>query len=291
MLYLAKKNKMYYLRIRIPQDVKQYFPTPEIKRSLHTQLYKQANTLTRLFVADTERVFMMIRSNTLTYPQIYKIIDKLLVKNLSIYDVDATTALNADDYEKIQQFTINKCDRIIKTTKEVLAKKKYVDVNQVKAQKILEASGIIIEKDSQEFSKFCEELSRARITQYEVIKLRINGEEHPYEQELKQRKKSNTLQEVMDGYIDRRKKISKARSLTKLPEKFSKILNCFEYETKEKEVLLSDIDYTLTLKVANRLANYPLYRNLKFAGKLLDEIYALKGVQYPSYTTCIPGLL
>ena len=81
-----KKNKVYYLRIRIPQDVKQYFPTPEIKRSLHTQLYKQANTLTRLFVADTERVFMMIRSNTLTYPQIYKIIDKLLVKNFAMDD-------------------------------------------------------------------------------------------------------------------------------------------------------------------------------------------------------------
>ena len=232
--------------------MKQYFPTPEIKRSLHTQLYKHANALTRLFVADTERVFMMIRSNTLTYPQIYKIIDKLLVKNLSIYDVDATTALNAEDYEKIQQFTINKCDRIIKTTKEVLAKKQYVEINQVKAQKILEDSGIIIEKDSQEFSKFCEELSRARITQYEVIKLRINGEEHPYEQELKQRKKSNTLQEVMDGYIDRRKKISKARSLTKLPEKFLKILNYFEYETKENEVLLSDIvKYQNALKTGN----------------------------------------
>lgn len=259
MLYLAKKNKVYYLRIRIPQDVKQFFPTPEIKRSLHTQLYKQANALTRLFVADTERVFMMIRSNTLTYPQIYKIIDKLLAKNLSKYDVDSTSVLNSGDFEETQQKIVNKCDRIIKTTKEVLAKKKYADINQVNAQKILEDSGIIIEKDSLEFSKFCEELSRARITQYEVIKSRINGEEHPYEKELKQRNKSNTLSEVMDAYIQIRSKTLKSRSLTKLSEKMSKILECFEYETGEKEILLSSIDYPLTVRVAERISNYPSY--------------------------------
>jgi integrase len=227
----------------------------------------------------------MIRSNTLTYPQILKITERLLNKNLSLYDQHSANALGEHDYDKVQQFAKDKCDRIIKRNRELLAKKKCVEANQGKAQKILEENGISVEQDSIEFCQFCEEVSKARIIQYEVIKSRINGDFHPYEQELKQKKRSNTLQEVMAEYIHRREKTAKGRGLTKFPEKFKKIIDCFEYETGEKEVLLSDIDNALTLKIAERLAKYPLYRKVRYAGKSLDEIYALKDVDYPSYIT------
>ena len=45
------------------------------------------------------------------------------------------------------------------------------------------------------------------------------------------------------------------------------------------------IDYPLTVKVAERISKYPSYRNTKYGGKSLDEIYKLSGVGYPSYTT------
>jgi hypothetical protein len=70
--YLVKKNKVYYLRIRIPKDVKQYFPSSEIKKILHTSSFKNACSQNRLIVAETEKVFMMIRSNMLTTSQVYK---------------------------------------------------------------------------------------------------------------------------------------------------------------------------------------------------------------------------
>ena len=241
MLYLAKKNRIYYLRIRIPKDVKQYFPTPEIKRSLHTQLYKQANALTRLFVADTERVFMMIRSNTLTYPQIYKIIDKLLANKLSKYDEEAKKAQKTNDYEKVKNYAVAQCDMVISENKRLLAENVYEDALQVEAQKILKRNEITAEKGSDGFDDFCKELARAKIIQHEVIKSRISGEVHPYEYELKQRKKSNSLKEVIDAYIQIRSKTLKSRSLTKLSEKMLKILECFEHETGDKEILLSSI--------------------------------------------------
>lgn len=209
MLYLVMKNKVYYFRIRIPKDLRQYFLSPEIKRSLHTPSYKRANSLARIFVADAEKVFMMIRSNTLTHAQIYKIIDKLLDTRLSRYDEQARKVLETGRYEELQQFTINKCDRTLKKYKELLAKNKYDGTTQNKAQVIFEANGIFIEKDSTEFNQFCKELTRSNITQYEVIKSRINGDEHPYEQELKQKKKFNTLREAITAFIHRRSKTSK----------------------------------------------------------------------------------
>lgn len=228
---------------------------------------------------------MLIRSNTLTYPHICKIIEKLLDKKLLSYDNQANNVLITDDYDKVKEFAENKCNIAIKENREILAKNIYEDVFKIQAEKILKENGFDVEHDSTEFSLLCKELVKARITQHEVIKSRINGEEHPYELVLKQRKQSNTLKESMDGYRQRREKTLKARSLSKLPEKFSKILECFEYETGESDILLSEIDYQLTLKVAERLTKYPKYRNLRYLGKSLDEIYVQNNVEYSSHTT------
>lgn len=285
LLYLVKKNKIYYLRIRIPKDVAQHFPTPEIKKSLHTSSYKQAAPIAKIFVAEAEKVFMMIRSNTLTSPQIHKIIDQLLDRRLSKYDEDVANRMNDENYDNILRYAEEKCDKNIKKNKELLSRNKSVEANHDQAFEILKNNGIEIDKESPEFNQFCKELVRSTITQYEVIKSRIKGEEHPYELILREKHRSNTLQEVMDSYIHRCDKVIKTRSRAKLPEKFKKILECFEYETGEADILLSSIDYDLTLKVATRLSKYPSYRFNRYTGKSLDEIYALKDVEYSSHTT------
>ena len=283
---MVKKNKVYHLRIRIPKDISPYFPFNELKRSLHTSTYKQASSLVKSYVAEAEKVFTMIRSKTLTTPMIFKIVEKYLDNLLSDYEKEIDTVLREKhEHEEIQKYAIENADRNIKKNKEFLAKNKYVEARQKKAVNILEKNEIVVDKDSPEFRELCKELVLASITMSEVLKSRLTGDQHPYDVELRNRKKSNTLQDVMEGYLQKSEKINKYRSLAKLPEKFKKIIECFEYETNENVILLSNIDNNLTLKVAERLKKYPSYRFARYPDKTLDEIYKMNDVQYSSYTT------
>lgn len=289
MLYLVKRNRVYYFRTRVPKDIQQYFPCSEIKKSLNASTYKQANSLVKFFIAEAERIFILIRSNTLSHPQIDKLVEQYLNTRMATHqkrqDLFMNNRQDDTEYDLRKQYAIEDCDRIVKENKEFIAKNDSVKVMNMIADGILHEKGIAANPDSDEYKDFCKGLVRANITEWEVLKARYLGEEHPYDKEQRNKKKSNTIKEVMEDYKQRRGKSSKARSLAKLPEKFTKILHCFKYETGESDILLSEIDANITQKVAERLAQYPLYRNSRHPNKTLDEIYALKNVEYPSYTT------
>lgn len=61
MTNLAKVNRTYYLRIQVPADLRQYYPTQEIKRSLKTKDRKQAKQLIIQLLADYDREFTQKR--------------------------------------------------------------------------------------------------------------------------------------------------------------------------------------------------------------------------------------
>jgi len=146
---------------------------------------------------------------------------------------------------------------------------------------MLEQAGITIDKESPEFDMLCRELSFASIKLAEVLKLRSTGERHPYEDELKNRQKSDTLKTAINDYLERYDSVVSKLSLAKIKESFSKITECFEFETGNTEIRLNTIDSKITQKMAKRLRKYPCYRNTRYKGKTLDEIYALYDVQYP----------
>lgn len=93
MLYLAKQNKTFYVRIRIPKDVKSYFLKHEIKRSLHTSSHNLAKSHIKLVVANFEKVFSMIRSKTLTTPILYELVERFLDTNLMNLDLQVRNEL------------------------------------------------------------------------------------------------------------------------------------------------------------------------------------------------------
>lgn len=68
--YMHKRLSNFYFRIRIPQDLQQYFPYLEIKRSLRTKNPKQASGQVRIWSSKAEQVFMTLRSNILAPEQV-----------------------------------------------------------------------------------------------------------------------------------------------------------------------------------------------------------------------------
>jgi integrase len=277
---------MYYVRVRIPKDVKNYFPKHEIKRSLHTSSYTLAKSFVKLAVANMEKVFSMIRSKALTAPIMYEVVERFLDTNLLNLDTEFRSELLAKhEHEKLVKYTIENADEKIRKNKEYLAKNTYVEAKQKVACEILEKSEISIDKESPEFNMLCRELAFASIKLAEVLKARGTGERHPYEDELKNRHKSDTLQTAINDYLEKYETTLSQRSLAKIKESFSKIIECFKYETGKIDIRLNTIDSKLTQKVAKLLTKYPCYRNTRYNGKTLDEIYSMDDVQFPSEAT------
>jgi integrase len=236
-------------------------------------------------VADAEKVFMMIRSNMLTTPQVFKIVEKYLDDLLIRHDKQYEDMLEIRSPEHMRKHVTDIANSRIELNSKHLSARTHVQAREGKARELLEKHHIDFDENSPEFKLLCLELVKASITHSEILKSRSQGGIHTYETGLNERRSSSTLKEAMNLYVGRRVKSSKARSLAKLPEKFSKIHECFEYETGDKEIFLSAVDYPLTMRVAERLKKYPSYRNTRHAGKSLDEIYQLENVQYSSFTT------
>ena len=64
---LAKIKDMYYFRLRIPKDLRKFFPRPEIIKSTHTKKYTQAKGLVRGLLGKTEELFMVTDYAVVTY--------------------------------------------------------------------------------------------------------------------------------------------------------------------------------------------------------------------------------
>ena len=218
LLYLVKNNRVYYLRIRIPKDVNQYFPSSEIKKSLHTSSYRQASSQVRLFVAEAEKVFMMIRSNMLTPPQIFKIVEKYLDDILSHRDRLYEEELEKYTPEHVKKYLKGITEASLYQNQQHFQNRTHVQKCGGKARELLEKQHIEYDEASPEFKQLCMELVKADITYDEVLLSRIKGDIHPYDVDLSNKRKSNTLQEVIKAFIHSRSKTSKARSLAKLPE-------------------------------------------------------------------------
>jgi len=59
---LVRRNKQFYCRIWISEDLRPHFRRSEIKKSLKTSDCKNARTLVKALVYRAKRVFMLIRS-------------------------------------------------------------------------------------------------------------------------------------------------------------------------------------------------------------------------------------
>lgn len=76
--YVLKIKGNYYFRSWIPQDLQQYFPYLEIKRSLRTKNPSHAKCLVKIWTSKTEKVFLTLRANILPPEQVQSYIQREL---------------------------------------------------------------------------------------------------------------------------------------------------------------------------------------------------------------------
>jgi Domain of unknown function (DUF6538) len=74
--YLHQRNSTYYFRIRIPQDVQQWFSSKEIRRSLKTTDKQLAKLQAMTWARKSEKVFAFLRSEIFTPEQVHDLIQK-----------------------------------------------------------------------------------------------------------------------------------------------------------------------------------------------------------------------
>ncbi|MEI6703884.1 MAG: DUF6538 domain-containing protein [Deltaproteobacteria bacterium] len=89
MFYLSKIGVGYYFRMRVPKDVKKYFSSQrEFKRTLKTTSYTTAKSLVKKLIAESERVFIMIRSGILNEDMIQEIANNYKESLIHNHDFD-----------------------------------------------------------------------------------------------------------------------------------------------------------------------------------------------------------
>lgn len=88
-LYLLKRNNTYYYRIRIPQDLQQWFSGREIKKSLKTTNKYSARVSANAWQRKVDNVFSFIRSGIFSEDQLHVIIQEQL--SISIVPIPQVT--------------------------------------------------------------------------------------------------------------------------------------------------------------------------------------------------------
>lgn len=82
MRHLIIRKGVYYLRMRVPTDVRVYFPCKEIKQTLKTRDFKKACFLVKLLVGEADKIFFSIRSGVLSHEEIQKLVKDYLNKTV-----------------------------------------------------------------------------------------------------------------------------------------------------------------------------------------------------------------
>ena len=81
--HLTKRSNTYYFRIRIPQDLYNYFPTDEIKKSLRTRSLPAAKILCSSLDDKFQKAFALLRSGFVNEEQLCGMIAELLPQRIT----------------------------------------------------------------------------------------------------------------------------------------------------------------------------------------------------------------
>ncbi len=108
---LYKIKETYYFRLRIPKDLKCWFSSHDIKRSLRTKVLTSAKRLVILWAAKTEKLFTTIRAGLLAGimkgKQIKKLINDYIRYTLKQDDENRNKLPNSSKIQRKAVITIS----------------------------------------------------------------------------------------------------------------------------------------------------------------------------------------
>lgn len=293
---LVKINDTYYFRLRIPKDLRTYFHRSEIVKSTRTTKYRQAKGLARSLLGKIEALFMVIRSKALDDAVVTKIVREFVESTLELkYDKVDELVNSPDSYDSMQEIYADAQKSILKAVKDrsEVGGWHMMGFTGVAADYLCHSAGYDIEEETPQFKKLVHQLAIAKKEIIQTLQERLDTGDSAYDSKqriIKEKKmeelgKSNTLSELIAAYCRSKEGVTGKGRKSKLSEKMDKIMECFQLETGKQDLLLSEITYDLTERVGRMIAKYPLYRNSRYKGKTLIQIFAMEDIEHSSNVT------
>ena len=109
--YLQVRGQTYYYRIKIPSDLRPFFPSREIKRSLKTRDKRAARTLATAYHSKVQNTFALLRAGTTPTPQSADLISTLLGTTKTLQIIEAPTKRIPTLKQLIQQYQQEKAPK------------------------------------------------------------------------------------------------------------------------------------------------------------------------------------
>lgn len=263
MLSIVKRKSTYYIRMRVPVDLRKHIPCRELVRSLHTGLYRQAKSLARVKIGVIESTFTLLRSNVLTPAMIQAVVSNLF--SSEVVPVPYIPLPRNVSVESIELFK-----------KENPGKSWIVGVNPIDGSNIYDPE--VVSYDDLMIASGANTTEAVPPQQMQTMAEAVAP---------KGKEKRHTLKLALTSFIASKresKKAIKARGLSRYDEIGRAIIESLIFETGESDVPLTDIDYELTKKLILRLQKYPSRRS-DYRGKKLDEVYKMDGIKFPKPST------
>lgn len=270
--------------------MKEFFKCRELKRSLRTESYAQAKSLVKNYIAESERIFTMIRSGVLTEEMIQKIVSHYKNMWITRYDKwrdneiifsDPAEQNRSEKENRLFNAIIRKdeeyesmlslYDQDIKEDRTKLGRRKgHEDQNIVECiDVVLEKLELQVDKDSNEYKTLCNKLLQARIEAGTVIREHLAGNyDTDYDIQQKSKKNVLTFKQLIDLYEkDQGAKWADSSRIKAAHRQLFHIIG---------NKRLDEIDKFVTVQLVEALQQYPKKINQKEMERPWKELSAIK---------------
>jgi len=206
MRYLEKIGGVYRVRFRIPKDLKKYFAQAEIRHSLHTGRFAQAKPLLYGLLAETERIFAMIRSGILDDGDIAKMVEKYKREHLATYDVlmDSLAASGGSNVKVARADLSEHFTGCLHAANNILLDNRGLEELTVHvAHSLLKErgeDGVNIASYTPEFKSLCRAVALANKEVYSTLIERNETGDSEYDRAERAKPRSKTLKELIATY-------------------------------------------------------------------------------------------
>lgn len=156
--YIMRRRESYFFRLRVPLDLRKHFyGKKEIRRTLNTKRYDVAKSSVRKCLYQTERLFMLLRSDMLNEEQIRKLVSGHLKQTLQESEDVRAEAPPLSPEDREEQLYLHEV--FLDEAAQDLAEGRHLKIANV-ADIVLSGAKLLedVPKDSPEYAKLCREL-------------------------------------------------------------------------------------------------------------------------------------
>ncbi|QOX78634.1 site-specific integrase [Trichlorobacter lovleyi] len=205
LFYLHKIGAIYYYRRRVPDDIRHYFPYPEIRLSLKTGNQRFARSLMRGLLGKTEKLFLQIRSGMLSESMIHNLVLDFISESLGRRD-EIRKDMDSAEHEMLSDWANEFASDVSETHKQMLARGQMSGYPAMRVRELLQAKQIAFDEQSPAFRLLCREIlvAEQKIADTDVRRLVHGDYRSELDEQLRRRGAlpDNSVPQPSEGLAD-----------------------------------------------------------------------------------------